>query len=294
MLGRKLAVVVVIAVLGAGAALVLLGCGSQTATKGKPSATAAPPTTHADTATTATTTTTSAGVTLSNPPSPEQTASVAADAYSLKLNEFGGSDPISMSSQGNTDFKIESSALSIPTGGTPEGYFELLKGCSWGDCTNNSGAPFPLRVSDVKAGQLATSASCQTATANGNWDNAYDIWFNASRSAGQTKNSAGAHLEMMIWLDHTPAAVPIGSLRASNVQLAGNTYDVWYGGNNTLSYVLRRPSSGISTDLYPLIKDAVQRGFLQPSWWLLDVEMGFEIWNGGAGLGCSSFAVGAS
>lgn len=98
----------------------------------------------------------------------------------------------------------------------------------------------------------------------------------------------------MIWLDHTSAAVPIGSLVASNVKVADNTYDVWYGGNDTLSYVLRTPASSISTDLYPLIEDAIERGYLQRSWWLLDVEMGFEIWNGGAGLSCSSFAVDGS
>jgi len=47
----------------------------------------------------------------------------------------------------------------------------------------------------------------------------------------------------------------------------------------------------ISVDLYDVIKDAIARGYAQPSWYVTDIEFGFEIWNRGAGLGCSSFTV---
>jgi hypothetical protein len=44
-------------------------------------------------------------------------------------------------------------------------------------------------------------------------------------------------------------------------------------------------------NLLPFFSDAVSRGSLQTSWWLIDVEMGFEIWTGGQGLGISNFSV---
>jgi hypothetical protein len=43
--------------------------------------------------------------------------------------------------------------------------------------------------------------------------------------------------------------------------------------------------------LRPLIADAVRRGYIKPSWYLVDVEAGFEIWRQGAGLATRSFSV---
>jgi hypothetical protein len=31
------------------------------------------------------------------------------------------------------------------------------------------------------------------------------------------------------------------------------------------------------------LADAIARGYLSRSWYLIDVEAGFEVWNGGAG-----------
>jgi cellulose 1,4-beta-cellobiosidase len=44
-------------------------------------------------------------------------------------------------------------------------------------------------------------------------------------------------------------------------------------------------------DLAPLVQDAMSRGYIQPSWWLIDIEAGFELWQGGAGLKTNSFSV---
>jgi hypothetical protein len=144
---------------------------------------------------------------------------------------------------------------------------------------------------------ITTSATCHTARVSGAWDNSYNIWFNASSTAGQTNNQAAPELEMMIWLNHTctAGADPIGQQVASNVEIGGNTYNVWYNSNNgnTVSYVLSDPSTTISTDLYPMIQNAISRAYMPNSWYLLDVEFGFEIWNGGSGLGCSNFTVNA-
>ncbi|MFI5270828.1 MAG: hypothetical protein ACHQT9_02170 [Candidatus Saccharimonadales bacterium] len=234
-------------------------------------------------------------VTLSSPPT-EQTALLSGGTIGLKLNEWNSSLATKMTSDGGSDFNIASSSLNLPTGGAPSGYWELWKGSSWGAKT--TGGSFPYLVSNInKTGIVSTSATCHTSGVIGDWDNSYDIWFNADPNA-DTKpggNQGGTHLEMMVWLNHTAGAQPIGSKIASSVPIGGNTYDIWYNGNggNTISYVLSTPSTTISTDLLPLMQDSLSRGYMQKSWYLLDVEFGFEIWNGGAGLSCSNFTVNA-
>jgi hypothetical protein len=47
-------------------------------------------------------------------------------------------------------------------------------------------------------------------------------------------------------------------------------------------------------DLRPFFSDAVSRGSLESSWWLIDVEYGFEVWDGGQGLGISGYSVSAA
>src|SRR3984957_7294047 len=52
------------------------------------------------------------------------------------------------------------------------------------------------------------------------------------------------------------------------------------------------PTTSVSgLDLAPLVQDAISRGGIQPSWWLIDIEAGFELWQGGAGLATNSFSV---
>ena len=44
-------------------------------------------------------------------------------------------------------------------------------------------------------------------------------------------------------------------------------------------------------DVGTLTQDMVSRGYTQSSWYLIDVEAGFELWQGGAGLATNSFSV---
>ena len=44
-------------------------------------------------------------------------------------------------------------------------------------------------------------------------------------------------------------------------------------------------------DVGPLAADSVSRGYIRPSWYLIDIEAGFELWRGGAGLATDSFSV---
>src|SRR6202034_176288 len=38
-------------------------------------------------------------------------------------------------------------------------------------------------------------------------------------------------------------------------------------------------------------QDSVSRGYTKSAWYLIDIEAGFELWQGGAGLATTSFSV---
>jgi cellulase/cellobiase CelA1 len=52
------------------------------------------------------------------------------------------------------------------------------------------------------------------------------------------------------------------------------------------------PATSVSNlDIGTLAQDSVSRGYTKSSWYLMDVEAGFELWQGGAGLTTNSFSV---
>jgi cellulose 1,4-beta-cellobiosidase len=122
------------------------------------------------------------------------------------------------------------------------------------------------------------------------YDVAYDIWFNQTSTTNGQPNGT----ELMIWLNHNGPVQPFGSQVATGTTVGGRSYNVWFGkqGWNTVSYTMSTPSTSVSgLDLAPIVADAVSRGYIQPSWWLIDIEAGFELWQGGAGLKTNSFSV---
>src|SRR5207253_494685 len=93
---------------------------------------------------------------------------------------------------------------------------------------------------------------------------------------------------------HQGSVQPVGSLVASNVSLAGTTWNVWEGniGWNVISYVRTSGTTSVSNlDFKALTNDAVSRGYINTAWYLITVEAGFEPWVGGAGLASSGFSV---
>src|SRR5258708_6915950 len=102
----------------------------------------------------------------------------------------------------------------------------------------------------------------------------------------------------MIWLNHHGPKHPYGSEVASNISIGGRSYNVWFGGRAgshdwyTVTYAMTSRARSVSNlDLRPLVADAVSRGYISTSWYLINVEAGFEVWQGGAGLATKSFSV---
>ncbi len=217
-----------------------------------------------------------------------QTAHVDGGTYTVENNEWGSSEPECISTDGSTGFTVANSSIANSTYGAPGGYPAIYRGCHWGACTPGSG--LPIQVSKIRAGTVTTSWSTSQPGGSSDYDVAYDIWFNQTPTASGQPNGT----ELMIWLNHHGPVQPFGSEVARNVGIGGRGYNVWFGnqGWNTVSYTMTTGTTSVSNlDLQPLIADAVRRGYISPSWYLIDMEAGFELWHGGAGLATKSFSV---
>jgi cellulose 1,4-beta-cellobiosidase len=218
-----------------------------------------------------------------------QTASAAGGVYTVQNNEWGSGAAECITTDGNADFTVANSSISNATNGAPGGYPSIYQGCHWGNCTAGGLSGNPVQASNITSGKVTTSWSTSQ-PGTGAYDVAYDIWFNqTSTTSGQPNGT-----ELMIWLNHNGPVQPFGSQVATGTTVGGRGYNVWFGkqGWNTVSYTMTTPSTSVSgLDLAPIVADAVSRGYIQPSWWLIDIEAGFELWQGGAGLATNSFSV---
>jgi hypothetical protein len=217
-----------------------------------------------------------------------QTQSIQGSSYTVENNEWGSSAPECISTDGSAGFTVANSSIANSTYGAPGGYTAIYKGCHFGACTRGSG--FPIQVSDIRPGRVTTSWSTSQPGGSSDYDVAYDIWFNQTPTTTGQPNGT----ELMIWLNHHGPVQPFGAKVASNVGIGGTSYDVWFGKQawNTVSYTMTSGTTSVSDlDLEPLIADAISRGYINPSWYLIDVEAGFELWHGGTGLATKSFSV---
>jgi hypothetical protein len=228
----------------------------------------------------------SAATTLCN----SQTASVGGGTYIVQNNEWNSSAAECVSTDGGADFNVANSSINNGNGGAPGGYPSIYQGCHWGLCSSGGLTTTPIQASALSPGKVTTSWST-TQPSSGVYDVAYDIWFNRTSTTTGQPNC----LELMVWLNHTGSIQPFGSQVASNVSVGGHSYNVWEGAMstwNTVSYSMTSSATSVSNlDVGQLAADAISRGYMPSSCWLIDVEAGFELWQGGAGLATNSFSV---
>jgi hypothetical protein len=215
------------------------------------------------------------------------TFSVDGNAYNVQNNVWNGNgQPAQCIDAFDTGFVVTEGQFSLTTAGPPASYPSIYKGCHWGNCTPSSGMPAQVGtlgrvLSDWNTSQPYTGA----------YDVAYDIWFNQTPTTNGQPNAA----EIMIWLNHVGGVNPAGTMVASGLALSGATWDVWVARMSSWTYVAYVREGGVTSvsglDVTQFIDDSVLRGDLSPSDYLLDVEAGFETWQGGTGLTTSSFDV---
>jgi cellulose 1,4-beta-cellobiosidase len=221
----------------------------------------------------------------------QQTAPVSGGAYTVQNNEFDSSAPECVSTDGSADFTVASSSINNATNGSPGAYPSIYQGCHWGNCSSGGLSAHPVQVAGLPPGTVTTSWSTTQPGGSSAYDVAYDIWFNQTpTTTGQPNGS-----ELMVWLNHNGSVQPFGSEVASNITLGGHTYNIWEGAQSswdTVTYEMTSPATSVANlDVGTLAQDMVSRGYTKSSWYLIDVEAGFELWQGGAGLKTSSFSV---
>ena len=215
------------------------------------------------------------------------TVSIDSGTYIFQNNEWNSSLEQCATVSG-TGFTLTTANFDQATNGAPATYPSIFRGCHWGNCTSSD--PFPIEENNIASASTSVSI---TQPSGYNNDAAYDIWFNqTSTTSGQPNGT-----EIMIWINHQGSIQPFGSQTATET-IDGTTWEVWTGREsswNIVSYVRETPVTSVSNlNLLPFFSDAVYRGSLEPSWWLIDVEYGFEIWTGGQGLAVSGYSVSAA
>jgi cellulose 1,4-beta-cellobiosidase len=221
----------------------------------------------------------------------EQTAPVSGGTYTVQNNEFDSSASECVTTDGNADFTVANSSIANATNGSPGAYPSIYQGCHWGNCSSGGLSSSPVQVSALTTGKVTTSWATTQPGGSSAYDVAYDIWINQTPTTSGQPNGT----EIMVWLNHNGSVQPFGSEVASNVSLGGHTYNVWEGNQSswdTVTYDMTSPATSVSNlDVGTLAQDSVNRGYTKSSWYLIDVEAGFELWQGGAGLTTNSFSV---
>ena len=169
-----------------------------------------------------------------------------------------------------------------------DSYPDIFTGCSWGRCS--PGAKLPARLSRV--GNPVTTFDTRE-NAAGSWAAGYDLWFDP-----RPIRNGQASTEMMIWLNGKNVYNPAGH-GWPVVRIDGALWyvETWITGNGKQTwryvqfrkYTPRWNVTGLS--LKPFFQYLEREGWVTPSWYLLNIEAGFEIWTGGAGLAATAFYV---
>ncbi|MEK8022265.1 MAG: EamA family transporter [Candidatus Hydrogenedentota bacterium] len=203
--------------------------------------------------------------------------------YVIHQNEWSGDFGQQMEVEGSI-FRIVAGDFNMPVAGPPATYPSIFKGCHWGNCTSNSGMP-------IQVGRIGSATSSWRATpAPGAWNMAYDIWFNTTPTPRGKAQPDRA--ELMIWLAASGGVKPAGT-RVGTVILSGMNWDIWlYTGFQwkLVSYSASVPVTEVSNlDIKAFADDMVSRGYLNRTDYMIAIEAGFEIWNGGIGLSSDTF-----
>ncbi|MFF8773477.1 ricin-type beta-trefoil lectin domain protein [Kitasatospora sp. NPDC015120] len=218
-----------------------------------------------------------------------ETVPVAGGRYVVDNNAYGPGTAMCLGTDGGPGFTVLSSNASASPPAGPVAYPEIFDGCHWNTCS--TGSALPLRVSELGR---ATSSWSTTLPAGGDFNVAYDLWFHTT-PATPAANGQPDGAELMIWLDRRPAgAGPTGS----TAYVAGAGYTSWQltiAANGRqwpmVAYQAQTPTTSVTDlDLRAFVRDAVARGVVDPSWYLVSIEAGFELWSGGAGLRTDSFS----
>lgn len=214
---------------------------------------------------------------------------VSGGKYIVQNNEWGDTIPQCLDVTDN-GFTVTSGYHNVPSDGPPAAYPSIYAGCHNGNCSSGNG--LPQKVSSF----TNPTSSVDFKTADGQWNAAYDLWFDTNPNPSGKNNGA----ELMIWANHSGPPQPAGS-KVATAYIEGATWDVWkdrFTENgiswNVVSYVRQQTTNAITVNIKDFTNDSIARGYMSPEWYMTSVQFGFEPWVGGPGLGVNSFTYDAN
>jgi hypothetical protein len=220
------------------------------------------------------------------------TTTVGGGDYIVMNDEWGSSAPECVATDGNPDFQVTSSSIDMPGNPAPGGYPAIYMGCHWGTCSPNQGG-LPRQVRDFSPGSSSNPLTSVTTTQPGGssvYDVTYDIWFNHSPATSTQANAE----ELMVFLNENGGVRPFGT-QVATATIDGVGYDIWEGRQtswNLVAYWMQKPATSVrNLNIGDLALDSVRRGYMSASDWLIEVDMGFELWAGGQGLAVDTYSV---
>jgi Glycosyl hydrolase family 12 len=210
--------------------------------------------------------------------------------YQVRNNYWGGQRQQCLANhRGLTNFKVVQRAGFDPAGHVIA-FPDILRGCIYHICSPK--AKMPRKVPTI--GNPRLTWHFKRNGAPGTWNAAFDIWFTRHRQIGG--QSTGA--ELMIWLDYRGGCCAL-QRGAPKVRIDGRKmwFSHWVTGHKGASwnYIQFRFTHRVrhvdNLNLRPFLRRIIRKGLVKRSWWLENIEAGFEIWNGGQGLQTTKFRV---
>lgn len=207
--------------------------------------------------------------------------------YEVNNNNFVRQPECLTGSTGTLAFRVSHSGASS-TGPKSDSFPDIFAGCSWGRCS--PGSPLPGKLSAV--GNLETTFVGDE-TASGIWGAGYDMFLDQ-----RPIHDGQAQIESMIWLNSNNAYDPAGHgwplVSIDGTKWWAMTWETGHGKKHWRYVQFRRVTPATSVrnlPLGPFFTYLEREGWVTPDWYLLNVEGGFEIWNGGTGLAVKQFSV---
>jgi len=204
--------------------------------------------------------------------------------YSVNPDNWGGGNTCF------TDYGSQAGFSILSQNATPTGnvlaYPNSGEGCSdWGvDATCTAGWVSP-KAKGLAATQT-TSMSLGSDAATDKWDYSDDLWFG-------TSTAVHPNTELMIFFNEQNLPVHTGAVEVTvdNTKYWYTTYTTTSGSNSWtyVQYRLVTPKLSVTNKtIGPVVADAIKRGVLPSSDYLLNASCGFELWQGGTGLRLNS------